>query len=134
MLKPRLARTCLKYYLDPTKPLASQYGGIIGLQSVGGTEVVRALVVPNLKEYETVVRDALEGIEDGKRREAEMVINVLMEALLSLEGESFGTLDTFTNGHAAEMKTALEEKIGPLFAERVVELGHPKVIKAIMEC
>ena len=134
MLKPRLARTCLKYFLDPTKPLGSQYGGIIGLQAVGGTEVVRGLVVPNLKEYETIIKDAHEGIEEGKRKEAEMVFGVLMEALVSLEGESVGTLNGFTNGHAAESRIALEEKIGPLFAEKIVELGRPKIIKAIMEC
>ncbi|KAL9633376.1 MAG: hypothetical protein Q9164_004732, partial [Protoblastenia rupestris] len=112
MLKPRLARTCLKHFLDPTKPLCSQYGGIIGLQAVGGVEVVRALVVPNLKEYESVIRDALEGMDEGKRREGEMVVQALMQALAELEGESVGAVNGLVNGHASEMKGALEEKIG----------------------
>ena len=104
------------------------------MQAVGGTEVVRALVVPNLKEYETIIRDAYEGIEEGKRKEAEMLIKVLVETLISLEEESVGTLHGFTNGHVTDLRTALEEKIGLLFAERIWELGRPKVIKAILEC
>ena len=134
MLKPRLARTCLKYFLDPTKPLGSQYGGIIGLQAVGGVEVVRALVVPNLKEYESVIRDALEAMDEGKRKEGEMVMQALLQALGSLEGDTVGSMNGFANGHAADMKGALEEKIGGFFAEKVLEMGRPRVFKAIMEC
>ena len=50
-LKPRLARTCLKHFLDPIKPFAVHYGALLGLQAVGGPEAVRVLIVPNLKEY-----------------------------------------------------------------------------------
>ncbi|KAL9101745.1 MAG: hypothetical protein Q9163_003021 [Psora crenata] len=133
-LKPRLARTCLKYFLDPTKPLTSQYGGIMGLQAVGGVEIIRALIVPNLKEYESLIRGALESVDEGKRREGEMVLRALMQALASLEGEGVGALNGFANGHAAEMKTALEEKIGGLFAERILEMDRPRLLKAVMEC
>ncbi|KAG8529745.1 uncharacterized protein KY384_005226 [Bacidia gigantensis] len=134
MLKPRLARTCLKYFLDPTKPLGSQYGGMIGLQAVGGVEVTRALIVPNLREYEGLLRDAIEGNDDGKRKEAEMIVSALLDTLLSLEGEIVGTANGMANGHAMEMKVGLEDKIGPLFAEKVMTLGRPKVVKAIMQC
>ena len=134
MLKPRLARTCLKYFLDPTKPLSSQYGGIIGLQAVGGVEITRALIVPNLREFEGLLRDAVESNDESKRREAEMVVSAVLDALLSLEGEVIGTTNGLANGHATEMNTGLEDKIGPLFAEKVLVLGRPKVMKAIMEC
>ena len=133
-LKPRLARTCLKYFLDPTKTLGSQYGGIIGLQAVGGVEIVRALIVPNLKEYESILKDAMEDVNDNKRREADKVTGALLEALLSLEGESYGHTNGLANGHAEEMKSALEDKVGPLFADRLVALGRPKVIKVVREC
>ncbi len=134
MLKPRLARTCLKHFLDPTKPLGANYGGIIGLQAIGGPEIVRALVVPNLKEYEELVKDAIDAMDEGKRNEGEMVIKALLEALVSLEGESVGAVNGFANGHAADMRKELSEKIGDLFAERVLELGKPRLVKAIMEC
>ena len=34
-LKPRLARSCLKTLLDPSKPFGAHYGAIIGLHAVG---------------------------------------------------------------------------------------------------
>lgn len=134
MLKPRLARTCLKHFLDPTKPLGANYGGIIGLQAIGGPEIVRALVIPNLKEYEELVKDAIDAMDEGKRNEGEMVISAILEALMLLEEESVGAANGFANGHAAEKKRELSEKIGDLFAERVLELGKPRLVKAIMEC
>ena len=134
MLKPRLTRTCLKQFLDPTKPLGANYGGIIGLQAIGGPEIVRALIVPNLKDYEELVRDAIDAMDEGKRNEGEMVIKVLLEALVSLEEESIGAVNGFTDGHAAEMRKELSEKIGDLFAERVLELGKPRLVRAVMEC
>lgn len=134
MLKPRLARTCLKHFLDPNKPLGANYGGIIGLQAIGGPEIVRALIVPNLKEYEELVKDAIDAMDESKKNEGEMVIKALLEALVLLEEESVGAVDGFVNGHAAELRKELGDKIGDLFAERVLELGKPRLVKAIMEC
>ena len=134
MLKPRLARTCLKHFLDPMKALGANYGGIIGLQAIGGPETVRALIVPNLKTYEDHVRDAIDAMDEGKRSEGEMVVRVLLEALVSLEEDSIGAVNGFANGHAAETKKDLSEKIGDLFADRVMELGKPKLVRAILEC
>ena len=133
-LKPRLVRTCLKYFLDPTKPLGSNYGGIVGLEKIGGPEVIRALVVPNLKEYEPLLREATDSMDEGKTKEGNMLIEVLIEALLSVEGGSASTVNGFANGHATEMKAGLSEKIGPLLAERMLETGGQRALKAIMEC
>lgn len=95
---------------------------------------MRALVVPNLKEYEELVKDAMDAMDEGKRNEGEMVIKALLEALVSLEEESVGAVNGFTNGHAAEMRKELGEKIGDFFAERVLELGKPKLVKALIDC
>lgn len=133
-LKPRLARTCLKYFLDPTKSLGSQYGGIIGLQAVGGVEVVRALIVPNLKDYESVLKAVLDDVNENKKKEADKVTGAILEALLLLEGDTFGNMNGLLNGHMEEKKAALEEKIGPYFAERVLRLERPKLVKAILDC
>ena len=134
MLKPRLARTCLKHFLDPSKPLGANYGGIIGLQAIGGPEIVRALIVPNLREYEDLVKDAIDAMDEGKRNEGEMVIKALLEALLSLEEESVGAINGFANGHSVEWRKELGDKIGDLFAERVLELEKPRLVKAILDC
>lgn len=132
MLKPRLARTCLKHFLDPTKPLGANYGGIIGLQAIGGAEIIRASVVPNLKEYTSMLKDVLD--DETRNVEGDMVIEALMEALLSLAADTVGVVNGMANGHAAEMKQAVVEKIGSLMAEKVMETGNSRLVKAIVEC
>lgn len=132
MLKPRLARTCLKHFLDPTKPLGANYGGIIGLQAIGGAEIIRASVVPNLKEYTSMLKDVLD--DETRNVEGDMVIEALMEALLSLAADTVGVVNGMANGHAAEMKQAVVERIGSLMAEKVMETGNSRLVKAIVEC
>ena len=132
MLKPRLARTCLKHFLDPTKPLGANYGGIIGLQAIGGADIIRASVVPNLKEYTGMMKDVLD--DETRTVEGDMVIEALMEALLSLAADTVRVVNGMANGHAMEMKQAVVEKIGNLMAEKVMETGNFKLVKAIVEC
>ena len=132
MLKSRLARTCLKHFLDPTKPLGANYGGIIGLQAIGGAEIIRASVVPNLKEYTSMLKDVLD--DETRNVEGDMVIEALMEALLSLAADTVGIVNGMANGHAVEMKQAVVEKIGSLMAEKVMETGNSRLVKAIVEC
>ena len=49
-LQPRITKTLLRAFLDPTKPFATQYGAIRGLTSLG-KEVVEVLLLPNIKSY-----------------------------------------------------------------------------------
>lgn len=95
---------------------------------------MRTLIVPNLKEYEELVKDAIDAMDEGKRNEGEMVIQAILEALVSLEEESVATVNGFAIGHAADIRKELSDKIGDLFAERVLELGKPRLFEAIMEC
>ena len=132
MLKPRLARTCLKHFLDPTKPLGANYGGIIGLQAIGGPEIIRASVVPNLKEYTSMLKDVLD--DEIRNVEGDMVIEALMEALLSLAADTVGVVNGMANGLAADMKQAVVARIGSLMAEKVMETGNSRLVKAIVEC
>ena len=53
-LKPRITRALLKAYLDNKKPFTTHYGAFTGLR-VMGREVVRTLVLPNLKIYADMV-------------------------------------------------------------------------------
>ena len=133
-LKPRLARTCLKHFLDPHKPLGVHYGAIAGLVAVGGTEVVRVLIVPNLKAYESVIRDHL--TESSPRwGEAEKVVRQLMKALETLEKEQ--TQFSMTNGNGAHggerLQARINDKVGEVIGTRLVELGNMAVIHAILD-
>ena len=49
-LQPRIAKTMLKAFLDPLRPLPSHFGAILGFRALG-REVVRMLLIPNVKVY-----------------------------------------------------------------------------------
>ncbi|KAL0000710.1 hypothetical protein SO802_014491 [Lithocarpus litseifolius] len=49
-LQPRVTRTLLHAFLDPTKALPQHYGAIQGLAALGPS-VVRLLILPNLEPY-----------------------------------------------------------------------------------
>ena len=78
-LKPRITRALLKAFLDNKKPFTTHYGAIIGL-TVMGREVVRTLVVPNLKIYsEHLLQPALSDEADiAQRNDAEKSLEAIM--------------------------------------------------------
>ena len=130
-LKPRLARTCLKHFLDPTIPLGANYGAIIGLQAIGGPEVVRALILPNLKEYEVLIREPIEDDLPNKA-DAEMVVGALLGALRSLEEEGVSLTNGFVNGDSEEIRARLSAKVGELIGSRILGLGRPQLVKTVL--
>ncbi|KAI9880892.1 MAG: hypothetical protein M1830_009960 [Pleopsidium flavum] len=131
-LKPRLARTCLKHFLDPNKPLGTHYGAIMGLQAIGGPDVVRALIIPNLKVYESVIKDEI--VDDGPRRaEAEMVLGAIFAALRTLEDERGEMMNGQSGNGGEEMKAKLVEKVGELMGTKVFEMGRPRLAHAVLE-
>ncbi|KAI4244191.1 MAG: hypothetical protein LQ352_006905 [Teloschistes flavicans] len=132
-LKPRLARTCLKHFLDPTKPLGANYGGIIGLQAVGGTEAVRALILPNVKEYESLLREPCLDESSPKHADAEAVLTALVAALQALEDDSLGLINGYAKVPDEEQRRRLEEKVGSLIADRVYQMNRPKFVRALFE-
>ena len=85
-LKPRLCRTLLRIFLDNRKPLTSHYGAITGL-TVLGPEVVRTLLVPNIKLYaENLLEPALDKSSGSPEteREAEKCIEALFVSFFIL--------------------------------------------------
>lgn len=131
MLKPRLVRSCLKSFLDPSKPFGAHYGAVIGLQAVGGPEVVRVLMIPNLREYSRLLGD---GLEDSARRPAaERVLNALVAVLASLrEGQP-----SLANGHPAvmtdDLRTKLVDKVGDLIASRIADANEVQLAHIVLE-
>lgn len=93
---------------------------------------MRALILPNLRDYEAVVREEVEG-EGPKRAEAEMVVAAVVAALETLEADAVG----LSNGHGAaegrEMRAKLVGKVGEVFGSRVADLGRPGLVRAILE-
>ncbi|KAI9850956.1 MAG: hypothetical protein M1838_004741 [Thelocarpon superellum] len=131
-LKPRLARTCLKHFLDPNKSLGGHYGAIAGLQAVGGTEAVRVLILPNIKAYESVLRDEI--LEDGpKKTDAEMVASALLKALRSLEADQMPMTNGASGSGGEETRQRLIERLGVVMGTKVAELGRARLSHAILD-
>ncbi|KAF2403071.1 DUF1546-domain-containing protein [Trichodelitschia bisporula] len=127
-LKPRLARTLLKTFLDPTKPLPSHYGALFALQRMVGPAGVRTLIIPNLRLYDAILREGM--ADDVKRADAEQVISVLMAALM------VGASDVVegANGVASEpeLRTRLVDKVGEVMGTKVVDSGNMKLVKVVL--
>jgi transcription initiation factor TFIID subunit 6 len=133
-IRPRLARTCLKHFLDPSQPLPVHYGAISGLSAVGGPETVRSLIIPNLKAYESVLQKGLSDGSERNRVAAEMVIGAIIKAVRTLTSEDEVML---TNGHVdgeEERKDKLTELVGEIIGSRITALGMPGLERAVLEC
>lgn len=129
MLKPRLVRSCLKTFLDPSKPFGAHYGAILGLQSVGGSDVVRVLVIPNLSEYSKLLSDGLN--DPARRSAAERVLSALLVVLVSLRSNT----QSLTNGYTVtdDVRSKLAEKVGEILAAKIVEAGEVQLAHIILE-
>lgn len=136
-LKPRLARSLLKTYLDPKKPYGSHYGAILGLKGIGGAEVVRQLIIPSLKTFGELLEEDLssDSTSSAKKQEAEKVVAAILNALGALVDDEVPIM--MMNGHseesANEIRTKLIDRIGPVIGDRVADSGHTKLAKAILE-
>ncbi|RJE19681.1 Transcription initiation factor TFIID [Aspergillus sclerotialis] len=131
-LKPRLARSCLKTFLDPSKPFSAHYGAIIGLHAVAGPEGVRALILPNLATYSNLVKDGI--VEDTPRRpEAERVLGVLLKMLSTLKEGRVPLANGHTGVVTDEVRDQLTEKVGELIASKIAEMGDVHLAHAVLE-
>ncbi|XP_059666466.1 transcription initiation factor TFIID subunit 6-like [Cornus florida] len=79
-LQPRVTRTLLHAFLDPTKALTQHYGAIQGLAALGPS-VVRLLVLPNLEPYLQLLEPEMQlnkQKNEMKRNEAWRVYGALL--------------------------------------------------------
>ncbi|KAK3014530.1 hypothetical protein RJ639_010080 [Escallonia herrerae] len=82
-LQPRVTRTLLHSFLDPTKALPQHYGAIQGLAALGPS-VVRLLVLPNFESYLQLLEPELQVEKQTnatKRHEAWRVYGALLVSL-----------------------------------------------------
>jgi transcription initiation factor TFIID subunit 6 len=128
-LKPRIARTCLKQFMDPAKPFGTHYGAVIGLLGIAGQDGVRLLLLPNLRLYDSILKEGL--AEETRKAETEMVIRALMQGLSRLEDGAVGLVNGV--GNSEDVRDRLAEKVGDVLAERVAASGRPKLVTAVLE-
>ncbi|KAF2496761.1 DUF1546-domain-containing protein [Lophium mytilinum] len=128
-LKPRIARTCLKAFMNPDMPFGSHYGAVIGLLGISGQDGVRLLVIPNLRLYDSILKEGL--ADESRKIEAEMVTRVLLQGLMRLENGVVGMVNGI--GNSEGVRERLAEKVGDVLAERVLASGRSKLVSAVLE-
>lgn len=131
-LKPRIARSCLKSFLDPAKPFGTHYGALIGLHAVGNSEAVRVLILPNLKTYGKLLEEGI--AEDNLRKpEAERVLSVLLAVLATLRESRLSLANGHATGVTDDLQERLSDKVGDLIAAKITEAGDVHLAHAILE-
>lgn len=132
LLRPKLTRTCLKYFLDPDKPPAVLYGAIHGLLEAGGPEAVRVLVLRNLKSVDSAILQPLvEKTEGGI--DFEMLVQGIVQAISSLAQHQEPRVNGTHERPAESDLAAMKEFIGPIIGERIEASGNSALVKAILD-
>ncbi|KAF2090882.1 transcription initiation factor TFIID subunit 6 [Saccharata proteae CBS 121410] len=129
-LKKRLAQTLLKKFLDDKVTSGAHYGAILGLQGIMGPDGVRLLILPNLKLFDVILKERL--ADENAKAEAEMVVMVILKGLKSIEKRG-ATLMTNGTAGGEETKSKVAEKVGEVIGEKVIQLGRPRLIEAVLD-
>ncbi|EGR49369.1 uncharacterized protein TRIREDRAFT_106473 [Trichoderma reesei QM6a] len=138
LLRPKLTRTCLKYFLDPTKPPAVLYGAIHGLLEAGGMEAIRVLVLRNLKSFDSGILQPLKEKSQGSI-EYEMLVQGIVQAVASLAqrkdtAEGPDTQMNGVNGNiSASELSDLNDFIGPIIGQKIASSRNHYLIKTILD-
>lgn len=132
-LKPRIARACLKHFLDSHKPYGTHYGAVLGLTVIAGSAGVRSLILPNLQAYDLHLQEGLK--DDAKRPHALKVVEAIVSALELLEQDAIKYNTAQTNGHpeGEALKERLNELLGAAIAQAVLDKDRPTLVYAVLE-
>ncbi|KAI8291934.1 Transcription initiation factor TFIID subunit 6 [Colletotrichum sp. SAR11_57] len=130
LLRPKLVRTCLKFFMDPDKPPAAHFGAISGVASAGGPEAVRVLVLKCLRAYHDNILQPLK--EKGEGIDFEMLVGGILKAISTM-AESDKIPVNGVNGSVDNYANELNEFIGPILGARVLSSGNSRVIRQILD-
>ncbi|KAJ2556606.1 histone H4-like TAF Taf6, SAGA complex subunit [Coemansia sp. RSA 1933] len=124
-LQSRIARTLLRAFLDPTKPLTTHYGAIVGLTKLGAS-TVRVLILPNIRTYMTLLSTEMEKKNPQLTHEGKHCQEALLAALRVVAREEMaaaegGGLEPANLNSVQKSKLASvvgEAMAGVVFAEK----------------
>ncbi|KAF2734362.1 TAF-domain-containing protein [Polyplosphaeria fusca] len=130
-LKSRVARACLKAFLDPNKPLGTHYGALQALSLITGTEGVKMLILPNLRVYDEVLKEAI--ADESRKEEGKLVLAVIVGSLDKLERATKGA--TRMNGvtNLGALKDRLVEKVGGVVADELIRTQRSGLAQLVLE-
>ena len=132
VLRPKLTRSCLKAFLNPSMPPQVWYGAILGILAAGGPEAIKVLVLPNLKAFDSTMLQPLKEKGEGSRLDFEMVIGAILKATQALaDGDIImdGANGTTSDREAGQIK----EFLGDIIGERVLRLGNHQINQHVLD-
>lgn len=129
-LKARVGRVCLKQFLDPNKPLGTHYGALKALLLISSTEGMKSVILPNLKLYDRLLKDAIG--EESKKPEAERILALILQGLDKLV-KVRGPARANGIANLEPLKDRLAEKIGDVVTDKIISSGRSSVAQIILE-
>lgn len=131
-LKARIARTCLKQFMDPQKYPATHYGALRALITITHKEGTQMLILPNLKNYSNdYLPKYIE--DDAYKADAERVIGLIIGALRDLAGTKPHQLPNGTSSEMENMRESLNAKVGDVLADRIISANQKEVAQFLVK-
>jgi transcription initiation factor TFIID subunit 6 len=138
-LKSRIARTCLKQFMDPDKSVGTHFGALQALLLVlGPADALRGLILPNMKMYsEDFLAKKL--ADESTRHDAEILLDVLVGSFPALvpkgvreRAEKAKTEGSYQAPNLDEVRERLVDKVGDLVAGRLISKKMDLEIQEIL--
>lgn len=130
-LRPKLTRTCLKYFLDPSKPTAVLFGAVNGLQAAGGPMAVRVLLLPNLKSFDEMILSQLQ--EKVSKMEFDMLLGAIVKAIQTVEKNEIDMMNGVNNAVGENAAAELENFLGPRIGRAVSSLQNGRLNRQVLD-
>ncbi|KAJ8129056.1 hypothetical protein O1611_g4575 [Lasiodiplodia mahajangana] len=131
-LKPKLTRSCLRAFLNPTMPPQVWYGALLGILAAGGPEAIKVLVLPNLKAVDSTMLQPLREKGEASRLDFEMVVGGILKAVQTLSDE--GIMMNGVNGDVSDREASqIRDFLGNIIGERVVRLADHQINHAVLD-
>lgn len=130
-LRPKLTRTCLKYFLDPSKPAAVLFGAVSGLSAAGGPMSVRVLLLPNLKAFDQMILSQLQ--EKVSKMEVDMLLGAIVKAIQTVEKNEIDMMNGVDNSVGENAAAELENFLGPRIGRAVFSLQNGRLNRQVLD-
>ncbi|KAI8616841.1 hypothetical protein BC830DRAFT_1116233 [Chytriomyces sp. MP71] len=121
-LQPRVTKTLLRAFLDPSKPNATHYGAVVGLARLGN-EVVRLLLRPNVKAFAAECLCANGAAGEAEARDRDMCKDAIVAMLVGHVVEEWRHSEGGARARGEEVRgperEGLEQEMVDMFGELV---------------